>query len=97
MQTDQCTVLRFQDSFIFHSKNVRLNYTDFYYVFFCEKVITFTNVHNQSRHYAVPVHTYIHTDEQTAVAGIADDKISTIYLTRHQYFSYLKLFAAKCQ
>ena len=40
---------------------------------------------------------YIHTDEQTAVFVIADDKISTIYLTRHQYFSYLKLFAAKCQ
>ena len=40
---------------------------------------------------------YIHTDEQTAAFVIADDKISTIYLTRHQYFSYLKLFAAKCQ
>ena len=32
---------------------------------------------------------YIHTDEQTAVVVIADYKISTIYLTRHQYFSYL--------
>ena len=40
---------------------------------------------------------YIHTDEQTAVVVIADDKIPTIYLTRHQYFSYLKLFAANCQ
>ena len=40
---------------------------------------------------------YIHTDEQTAVFVIADDTILTIYLTRHQYFSYLKLFAAKCQ
>ena len=39
----------------------------------------------------------IHTDEQAAVFLIADDKISTIYLTGHQYFSYLKLFAAKCQ
>ena len=37
---------------------------------------------------------YIHTDEQTAVFVIADVKISTIYLTRDQYFSYLKLFAA---
>ena len=34
---------------------------------------------------------YIHIDEQTAVFVIADDKISTIYLTRHQYFSYMKL------
>ena len=40
---------------------------------------------------------YIHTDEQTAVFVTADDKISTIYQTRHQYFSYLKLFAAKWQ
>ena len=40
---------------------------------------------------------YIHTDEQTVVFVIADDKISTIYVTRHQYFGYLKLFAAKCQ
>ena len=39
---------------------------------------------------------YIHTDEQTAVFVIADDQISTIYLSRHQHFSYLKLFAAKC-
>ena len=37
VQTDQCTVLRYQDSFIFHSKNVRLNYKDFYYVFFAKK------------------------------------------------------------
>ena len=37
---------------------------------------------------------YIQTDEQTAVFVIADDKFSTIYLTRHQYISYLKLFAA---
>ena len=29
---------------------------------------------------------YIHTDEQTAVFVIADDNISSIYLTRHQYF-----------
>ena len=36
----------------------------------------------------------IHTDELTAVFVIADYGISTIYLTRHQYFSYLKLFAA---
>ena len=40
---------------------------------------------------------YKNTDEQTAVVVITDDTISTIYLTRHQYFSYLKLFAAKCQ
>ena len=40
---------------------------------------------------------YIHTDEQAAVFVIADDKILTIYLIRHQYISYLKLFAAKCQ
>ena len=40
---------------------------------------------------------YIHTDEQTAVFVVADDKMSTIYLTRQQYFSYLKIFAAKCQ
>ena len=40
---------------------------------------------------------YIHTDEQTAVFVIADDEISTFYLTRHQYFCYLKLFAPKCQ
>ena len=33
---------------------------------------------------------YIHTDEQTDVFVIAADKISTIYLTRNQYFSYLK-------
>ena len=62
VQTDHCTVLRFQDSFIFHSKNVRLNYKEFYYVLFCEKVITITNAHNQSRHYTVPVHTYKRTD-----------------------------------
>ena len=37
VQTDQCTVLRFQNSFIFHSKNVRLNYKDFYYVVFLRK------------------------------------------------------------
>ena len=37
VQTDQCTVLRFQDSFIFHSKNVRINYKDFYYVLFAKK------------------------------------------------------------
>ena len=54
---------------------------------FCEKVITITDVHNQSRHYAVPVHTYRRTE---AVFVIADDRISTIYLTRHQYFSFWK-------
>ena len=37
VQTDQCTVLRFQNSFIFHPKNVRLNYKDFYYVLFAKK------------------------------------------------------------
>ena len=40
---------------------------------------------------------YIPTDEQTAVFVITDDNFSTVYLTRHQLFSYLKLFAAKCQ
>ena len=97
VQTDQCTVLRFQDSFIFHPKNVRMNYRllrFFIMCFLCEKVIAITNVHNQSRHYAV---LYIRTDEQKAVFVIADDTISTIYLTRHQCFSYLKISAAKCQ
>ena len=37
VQTDQCTVLRFQDSFIVHLKNVRLDYKDFYYVLFAKK------------------------------------------------------------
>ena len=40
---------------------------------------------------------YIHTDEQKAVFVITDDKFSTVYLTGHQLFSYLKLFAAKWQ
>ena len=39
VQTDQCTrVLHFQDSFIFYSKYVRLNYNDFYYVLFAKKL-----------------------------------------------------------
>ena len=37
MQTDQGTVLRFQDSFIFHSKYVRLNNKDFYYMLLAKK------------------------------------------------------------
>ena len=37
VQTDQCTVLRYQDSFIFHSKIVRLNYKDFHCVLFAKK------------------------------------------------------------
>ena len=37
VQIDQSTVLRFQDSFIFHSKYVRLNYKYFYHVLFAKK------------------------------------------------------------
>ena len=65
---------------------------------FCEKVVITTLL--SQMHITNPgtmQYMYIHTDEQTAVVVIADDKISTIYLTRHQYFSYLKLFAANCQ
>ena len=71
MQTDQCTVLRFQESFIFHSKNVRLIYKDFYYVLFAKsdnyQKCTLTNPGTMQ-------YLYIHTDEQTAVVVIADDK-----------------------
>ena len=94
VQTDQCTALRFQDSFMFHSK--MLNWiTNYFIMCFLRKIDNYQKC-------TLPIQAlcstlYIHTDEQTAVFVIADDKISTIYLTRHQYFSNLKIFAAKCQ
>ena len=52
---------------------------------FCENVITITMYITNP---GTMQYLYIHTGEQTAVFVIADDKISTMFLSRHQYFSF---------
>ena len=57
VQTDQCTV-----TVLYSIKNMLDCITESFIECFCKKVITIANVHNQSRHYAIPAHTKKRTE-----------------------------------